>query len=75
MTIDELIATAGALSRTVRLHMMQAVLQQLAQEEPASAQPARPSAEPFDPQPFYGAAQHSRQAVDHYLALAREGWN
>ncbi|MBK1621091.1 hypothetical protein CKO42_22250 [Lamprobacter modestohalophilus] len=48
---------------------------ELAQEEPASAQPAQPSAEPFDPQRFYGAAHHSRQAVDQYLALAREGLN
>jgi hypothetical protein len=75
MTIDELIPSLGALSHADKLRLAQIVLQQLAQEAPATAEPEQPAAEPFDPQRFYGAAHHSRQDVDQYLASAREGWN
>ncbi|WP_295540998.1 hypothetical protein [uncultured Thiohalocapsa sp.] len=73
MTIDELLPSVGALSHADKLRLAQIVLQQLAQEAPASA-PQQPAAEPFDPQRFYGAAHHSRQEIDQYLASAREGW-
>lgn len=35
------------------------------------AQPAND----FDPRRYFGIAHHTRQAVDDYLASAREGWN
>lgn len=73
MTIDELLPSVDALSHADKLRLAQIVLQQLAQEAPASA-PQQPAAEPFDPQRFYGAAHHSRQEIDQYLASAREGW-
>lgn len=75
MTIDELIPSIGALSAAEKLRLAQVVLQQLAQEEQASAHPVQRMAEPFDPRRFYGAARHSRQDVDRYLASARDGWN
>ena len=74
MTIDDIIPSVGALSQAEKIRLAQVVLQQLAQEEQASAHPEQ-IAEPFDPQRFYGAAHHSRQDVDRYLASAREGWN
>lgn len=75
MTIDDIIPSVGTLSQAEKIRLAQIVLQQLAQEEQASAHPVQRMAEPFDPQRFYGAAQHSRQDVDRYLASAREGWN
>jgi hypothetical protein len=75
MTIDDILPSVGALSHADKLRLAQVVLQQLAQEAPASTQPALPTAEPFDPQRFYGAAHHSRQDVDQFLASVREGWN
>jgi len=75
MTINDILPSVGALSHADKLRLAQVVLQQLAQEEPASTPPAQPTAEPFDPQRFYGAAHHSRQDIDQYLASAREGWN
>ncbi len=75
MTIDDILPAVGALSHAEKIRLAQVVLQQLAQEEPASAQPAQPSAEPFDPQRFYGSAHHARQAIEQSLASAREGWN
>ncbi|MCF7979606.1 MAG: hypothetical protein K9L82_16660 [Chromatiaceae bacterium] len=75
MTIDDILPSVGALSHADKLRLAQVVLQQLAQEAPASPPPAPPPAEPFDPQRFYGAAHHSRQDVDQYLASAREGWH
>jgi hypothetical protein len=75
MTINDILPSVGALSHAEKIRLAQVVLQQLAQEELASVQPEQPTAEPFDPQRFYGAAHHSRQDVDQYLASAREGWN
>jgi hypothetical protein len=75
MTIDELIPAISPLSHAEKIRLVQAVLQQLAQEENIAAQSIQPSAEAFEPQRFYGAAHHSRQEVDQYLAAAREGWN
>ena len=75
MTIDDIIPSVGALSHAEKIRLAQVVLQQLAQEEQASAHPVQRTAAPFDPQRFYGAAHHSRQAVDQYLASAREGWH
>lgn len=74
MTIDELIPSLGALSHADKLRLAQIVLQQLIQDALESAPPEPPAAEPFDPQRFYGAAHHSRQEIDQYLASAREGW-
>ena len=74
MTIDDILPSVGALSHAHKIRLAQVVLQQLAQEAPATAQPEQPAAEPFDPLRFYGAAHHSRQDVDDYLAAAREGW-
>jgi hypothetical protein len=74
MTIDELIPSLGALSQADKLRLAQIVLQQLAQEALESASPGPPTVEPFDPQRFYGAAHHSRQEIDQYLASVREGW-
>ncbi len=75
MTINDILPSVGALSHREKIRLAQVVLQQLAQEEFASVQPEQPTAEPFDPQRFYGAAHYSRQDVDQYLASAREGWN
>lgn len=74
MTIDDILPSVGALSHADKIRLAQVVLQQLAQEEPTSVQPGVPPVEPFDPRRFYGAAHHSRQEVDEYLASAREGW-
>ncbi len=74
MTIDELLPSVGALSHADKIRLAQVVLQQLAQDEGAPESPAEATHEPFDPQRFYGLAQQSRQAVDQYLAEAREGW-
>jgi hypothetical protein len=75
MTLDELIPSIIPLSHTEKIRLVQVVLQQLAQEKPTPLQAANPATERFDPQRFHGAAHHSRQEVDHYLASAREGWN
>ncbi|SEH04291.1 hypothetical protein [Candidatus Venteria ishoeyi] len=75
MTINELIPSIIVLSHAEKIRLLQVVLQQLAQEESTSMQPTRPTTERFDPQRFYGVAHHSRQALDQYLASAREGWN
>ncbi|MEA3643257.1 MAG: hypothetical protein VBE63_25465 [Lamprobacter sp.] len=75
MTIDELLPSVGALSHADKIRLAQVVLQQLAQDEGAAEPHPEPAREPFDPQRFYGLAQQSRQAVDEYLASAREGWN
>lgn len=73
MTIDELVSSITPLSYAEKIHFVQVVLQQLAQDNPS--QPANSVTERFDPRRFHGAAQHSRQEVDHYLTSLREGWN
>ncbi|GEN29063.1 hypothetical protein HVA01_27090 [Halovibrio variabilis] len=75
MTIDELIPSIVPLSHGEKIRLLQVVLQQLAQEESASAEPTRPATDGFEPQRFFGVAHQSRQQVDGYLASLREGWN
>lgn len=67
MTIDDILPSVGALSHADKIRLAQVVLQQLAQEAPATAQPEQPAAEPFDPLRFYGAARQSRQDLDESL--------
>ena len=74
MTIDELIPSVGALSHADKIRLAQVVLQQLAQTADAPWPSADQTTERFDPQRFYGLAHQSRQAVDQYLAEARDGW-
>ena len=75
MTVDELIPSITPLSHAEKIRLLQVVLKQLAQEESAAELPSRPAIERFDPRRFFGAAHQSRQEVDRYLALLREGWN
>lgn len=71
MTVNELLPSVTALSHAEKFRLVQIVLQQLAEEEGIVAQPAND----FDPRQYFGIAHHTRQAVDDYLASAREGWN
>lgn len=73
MTIDELIPSIDPLSHAEKIHLLQVVLQKIVQEEQAG--PRSQASERFDPKRFYGAARHSRNDVDQYLASARDGWN
>jgi hypothetical protein len=75
MTIDQLIPAVSRLSHEEKIRLAQIILQQLAQEETAPTLAKPPTIEHFDPQRFYGAAQYSKQEIDHYLASAREGWS
>ncbi|MBS0352454.1 hypothetical protein [Plasticicumulans sp.] len=73
MTIDQILPAVASLSHVEKFQLLQIVLQQLAEEEGITSQ--SPSVDDFEPRLFFGVAQHSRQAVDDYLASAREGWN
>ncbi|WP_006787517.1 hypothetical protein [Thiorhodospira sibirica] len=70
MTIEQLIPSVNSLSHAEKIRLMQIVLEQLVQDD-GTTERAR---ERFDPKRFYGLAHQSRQAVDQYLAEAREGW-
>jgi hypothetical protein len=71
MTISELLPSVASLSHAEKFRLVQIVLRQLAEEEGITGQPP---AEDSNPRSYYGAAQQSQQAVDDYLASAREGW-
>lgn len=73
MTANELLPSVATLSHAEKFRLVQLVLRQLAEEEGIVSQPA--PANDFDPRRYFGIAQHTRQAVDDYLASAREGWN
>ena len=73
MTVTELLPSVASLSHAEKFQLVQIVLRQLAEEEGIPSQPA--PANGFDPRRYFGVAQHTRQAVDDYLAFAREGWN
>jgi hypothetical protein len=73
MTVTELLPSAASLSHAEKFQLVQIVLRQLAEEEGIASQPA--PANDFEPRRYFGVAQHTRQAVDDYLASAREGWN
>lgn len=71
MTANELLPSVTTLSHAEKFRLVQIVLQQLAEEEGIVSQ----SANDFDPRRYFGIAHYSQQAVDDYLASAREGWN
>jgi hypothetical protein len=71
MTINEILPSVATLSHAEKIRLAQIILQQLAAEEGIADQPAND----FEPRRYFGVAQHTRQAVDDYLASAREGWN
>lgn len=71
MTANELLPSVASLSHAEKFRLVQLVLRQLAEEEGISSDPN----DDFDPRRYFGVAQHTRQAVDDYLATAREGWN
>lgn len=73
MTVNELLPSITPLSQTEKFRLVQIVLRQLAEEKDIASQPTL--ANDFDPRRYFGVAQHTRQAVDDYLASAREGWN
>ena len=74
MTIDELIPSIDPLSHAEKIRLLQMVLQKIVQEE-EQADPRSQASEHFDPKRFYGAARHSRDDIDQYLASARDGCN
>ena len=73
MTVTELLPSVASLSHAEKFQRVLVLLRQLAEEEGIHSQPA--PANNFDPRRYFGVAQHARQAVDDYLASAREGWN
>ena len=75
MTIKELLPSVATLSHAEKFRLVQIVLQQLAEEEGIASQSIPTPAHDFDPRHYFGLARHTRQAVDDYLASAREGWN
>jgi hypothetical protein len=75
MTINELLPSVATLSHAEKFRLVQIVLQQLAEEARIADQSLTPRAHGFEPRSYFGLAGHSRQAVDDYLASAREGWN
>jgi hypothetical protein len=75
MTANELFSSVATLSHAEKFRLVQFVLQQLAEEEGLSGRPAPSPADDFDPRRYFGVAHQTRQALDDYLASAREGWN
>ena len=75
MTVNELLPSLASLSHADKFRLVQIVLQQLAEEDGITGQSIADSGEDFDPRQYFGLGRHSRQAVDDYLASAREGWN
>jgi hypothetical protein len=71
MTINELLPSVATLSHAEKFRLVQIVLRQLAEEEGIASQ--LPPVDGFDPRRYFGVAQHTRQAVDDYLASTREG--
>jgi hypothetical protein len=71
MTVNELLPSVMMLSHAEKFRLVQIVLQQLAEEEGITPQPAND----FDPRRYFGIAHQSKQAVDDYLVSVREGWN
>jgi len=74
VTINELMPAVAALSHADKFRLAQLILQQLAQEAPATTTPAE-IVSAFEPRRYFGLAHYSRTAVDNYLASAREGWD
>jgi hypothetical protein len=70
MTVNELLPSVATLSHAEKFQLVQIVLRQLAEEAGIPSEPG----DDFDPRRYFGVAQHTRQAVDDYLASAREGW-
>lgn len=64
MTANELLPSVATLSHAEKFRLVQIVLRQLAEEEGIASEPA----DDFDPRRYFGVAQHTRQAVDDYLA-------
>jgi len=75
MTVNALLPSVATLSHAEKFRLVQIVLQQLAEEEGATGQSIATPGQGFDPRQYFGLGRHSRQAVDGYLASAREGWN
>jgi hypothetical protein len=73
MTVTELMPSVASLSHAEKFQRVLVLLRRLAEEEGIPSQPA--PANDFEPRRYFGAAQHTRQAVDDYLASAREAWN
>ena len=73
MTIHEVLPSVASLSDAEKFQRVQSVPRPTAEEEGIPSQPA--PANDFDPRRYFGAAQHTRQAVDDYLATARESWS
>ncbi len=73
MTIHEVLPSVASLSHAEKFQRVQIVLRQLAEEEGIANLPVPDN--DFDPRHYFGIAQHTRQALDDYLASAREGWN
>lgn len=75
MTVNELLPSLASLSHAEKFRLVQIVLQQLAEEEGITGQSIADPGNDFDPRQYFGLGRHSRQAVDDYVASAREGWN
>lgn len=75
MTINELLPSVATLSPAEKFRLVQIVLQQLAEEEGIANLHQSAPVKDFDPRRYFGAACHTRQAVDDYLISIREGWN
>ena len=69
-SIAELLPAIATLSHTDKLHLVQLLLVQLAQQDSPSPQLALP----FNPRSFFGVTHQPRQAIDEYLESTREGW-
>jgi|GEM_PF-3521212 len=57
MTIDELIPSITPLSYAEKIRLVQAVLEQLAREEPDTEPPSQSAPQESDPRQFYGAGK------------------
>jgi hypothetical protein len=75
MTVNELLPSVATLSHAEKFRLVQIVLQQLAEEEGIAGQSVATPHQDFDPRQYFGLGRHTRQAVDGYLASAREGSN
>jgi hypothetical protein len=73
MTVTERLPSVASLSHAEKFQLVQIVLRQLAEEEGIPSQPA--PANDFEPRRYFGVAQHTRQAMEDYVAATREGWN
>jgi hypothetical protein len=75
MSIAELLPSVATLSHADKFKLMQIILQQLAQENEAVMIPKQANTATFDSRRYFGIAHQTKQMIDDYLIIEREGWN